>query len=698
VLAPKVRGTLVLERALAREPLDFFVLYSSLSALAGLPGQIDYTAANAFLDAFAADGSRSTGGAHRVTRALDWSAWQQVGMAAELAQQHGAGRGDVELPAPAHPLLDRCLARNAEETVFATEMRVSRRWLLDEHRLRDGVPLLPGTGFLELARAGFESPPEDRVVEIRDALFLAPFPLPEDESREIRVELRRSGAASRFTIASPADPEDPTAFVEHARGEIAYTDDHVPPVCDLEALRARCARVEEVAELRFQDHLVFGPRWRVLRRIHWGEGEALLTLELPASFAEDLDEYLLHPSLLDMATAGAQGLVPGNAEEHDLYIPVSYGRLRLWRALERRIHSHVRWRGVPEGAGDDFAAFDVTIVDDGGRTLAAIDDFVLKRIDDPASLDPVAAAAAAAVQRQPRDTEEASRRAAAAHPVLAHLDQAILPAEGLDALDRALAVDGVPQLVVSSLDLDAWIAAVTAPPPSEGRAVREAAAKEIELTPELRSGLAEIEAALESHPAVQRAAAMAFADRPGQRRLAAYMIYQAEQDATVSELRRHLRKSLSESWIPASFVELDELPRTPDGDLDRSALPDPFGQHAQQVAPRTDTERAIAEVWRDVLGIDQVGVHDNFFDVGGHSLLAMRVIAKLGKRLGVKLDNAIMVLHTLEQIAAECDQQRGGTEAGDATDGPPSREAAAPEQASGGGLGRWIRSVKRRDR
>ncbi len=691
VLAPKVRGTLVLDRVLTREPLDFFVLYSSLSALVGLPGQVDYTAANAFLDAFAAHRSRRDGGA---TRALAWSAWQQVGMAAELARRHGAAQGDAELPAPAHPLLDRCLARNAEETVFASEMRVARRWLLDEHRLRDGVPLLPGTGFIELARAGFESPPEDRVVEIRDALFLAPFPLAEDEAREIRVELHRD--AGSFAIVSAADADDPTAVVEHARGEIAYTDDHVPPVCDLEALRARCPRVEEVTGLRFQTHLAFGPRWEVLRRIHWGEGEALLALELPAAFAEDLDEYLLHPSLLDMATAGAQGLVPGNAEEGDLYIPVSYGRLRLWRALERRIHSHVRWRGVPEGAGDDFAAFDVAIVDEGGRTLVAIDDFVLKRIDDPAALDPVAAAKAAVVHRGPRDAEEASRRAAAAHPVLAHLDQAILPGEGLDALDRALAVDGAPQLVVSSLDLDAWIAAVTAPPPSK---TREPAPREVELTPELRAGLAEIEAALESHPAVQRGAAMAFPDRPGQHRMAAYVVYAAEQDATVSELRRHLRKSVAERWVPASFVELDELPQTPEGELDRRALPDPFGASAQEVAPRTETERVIADVWREVLGIDQVGVHDNFFDVGGHSLLAMRVIAKLGKRLGVKLDNAIMVLHTLEQIAAECDQQRGGGEPGATTPDPASGVPSGGEGGEPGrGLGRWIRAVKRKGR
>lgn len=683
VLAPKVRGSLVLDRVLAREPLDFFVLYSSLSARAGLPGQVDYTAANAFLDAFAAHRSCRDGGA---SRALDWSAWREVGMAAELARQQGlAARGRTELPAPAHPLLDRCLARDAEETVFAADMSVGRRWVLDEHRLRDGVPLLPGTGFLEFARAGFESPPEDRVVEIRDALFLAPFPVPEGETRELRVELRRRAGATRFTVASPADPDDPTAFVEHACGEIAYTDAHVPPVYDLEGVRARCARIEEVGDLRFQTHLAFGPRWNVLRRIHWGEGEALLSLDLPPEFGEDLEEYLLHPSLLDMATAGAQGLVPGNAGEEALFIPVSCGRLRLWRALEPRILSHVRWRGTPEGAGEDFVAFDVTILDGGGRTLAALDEFVLKRIDDPAALDPLAAAGAAVVKRAPRDTGEASRRATGAHPVLAHLEDAILPAEGLDALDRALAVEGVPQLAVSPLDLEAWIAAVTAPPEPTAR---RALAREVDLTPELLAGLAEIESELEGHPAVERAAARAFPDRPGQHRLAAYVVYAPDSDATVSELRRHLRKSLADRWIPASFVDLDELPETAEGELDRGALPDPFGAAAEEVAPRTDTERAVAEVWQEVLGIDRVGVHDNFFDVGGHSLLAMRVVARLSRRLGVKLDNAVMVLHTLEQIAAECDQRLGGA-AGEGAVGD------GPEPAAGEGRARrWLRSVR----
>ncbi len=698
VLAPKVRGSLVLDQVLRDEPLDFFLMYSSISAIAGLPGQIDYTAANAFLDAFASHRARHDGGA---SRSLAWSAWQQVGMAADRAEELGlAASRPAELPAPAHPLLDRCLARDAARTAFASDMGVADRWVLDEHRLRGGVPLLPGTGFLELTRAAFESPPQDRVVEIRDALFLAPFPVPEGERREIRVELRGGPDRAAFSVTSTPDAADPEAVVEHACGEIAYTDVHAPGVCDLEALRARCGRVEEVEGLRFQQHLAFGRRWDVLRRVHWGEGEALLTLELAPGFAEDLEEYLLHPALLDMATAGAQALVPGNEDEQAMFIPVSTAELRLWRPLEQRIYSHVRFRGVPEGAGEDFAGFDVTILDDGGRTLASVEGFVLKRIDDPAGLDPLDAVREAVVRRAVGGEAEAAGARSGAPPVLAHLDQAILPAEGLDALDRALAVSGVPQLVVSSLELEAWIAAVTAPPEP---AAREPASREVELTPDLLAGLRGIEATLETHPAVLRAAAMAFEDRPGQRRLAAFLVHDPDQDATVSELRRHLRKSQAESWIPASFVELDELPVGTDGELDRRALPDPFGSSSEDVAPRTPTEQALAEVWCEVLGLERLGVHDNFFDLGGHSLLAMRAIARIDRRLGVKLDNAMMVLQTLEQIAAECDQRLGtgapaprepgeGTPAGPPSDPQSERQPAEPRKGLGS---RLLRAVKR---
>ena len=94
------------------------------------------------------------------------------------------------------------------------------------------------------------------------------------------------------------------------------------------------------------------------------------------------------------------------------------------------------------------------------------------------------------------------------------------------------------------------------------------------------------------------------------------------------------------------------------------------------MAPRSETEKTIAKTWQEVLGIDRVGLHDNFFDVGGHSLLAMRVIVRTEKKLGVRLNNAIMVLQTLEQVAAECDKRLGAARGASAPAAAPAADDA----------------------
>jgi hypothetical protein len=99
------------------------------------------------------------------------------------------------------------------------------------------------------------------------------------------------------------------------------------------------------------------------------------------------------------------------------------------------------------------------------------------------------------------------------------------------------------------------------------------------------------------------------------------------------------------------------------------------------VAPVTDMQKAIAAIWREVLGIDRVGLHDNFFDIGGHSLLGVRVISRIEKKTGARLNQAIMVLQTLEQIASECERRVGASS---------STEGAAEQQPEAKGLGRKL--------
>lgn len=143
----------------------------------------------------------------------------------------------------------------------------------------------------------------------------------------------------------------------------------------------------------------------------------------------------------------------------------------------------------------------------------------------------------------------------------------------------------------------------------------------------------EIETVLAAHPAVREAVVTAGEDGSGNVNLIAYVVGAADQSPSIGQLREYLRANLTEFMIPSAFVLLDALPRTPNGKVDRKALPrrSEFrpALEAQYVAPRTEVEQTIAAIWQELLQMDQVGIHDNFFDLGGHSLLIVQVHSRL---------------------------------------------------------------------
>ncbi|HEV2149835.1 MAG TPA: amino acid adenylation domain-containing protein [Longimicrobiaceae bacterium] len=155
-----------------------------------------------------------------------------------------------------------------------------------------------------------------------------------------------------------------------------------------------------------------------------------------------------------------------------------------------------------------------------------------------------------------------------------------------------------------------------------------------------RIELGEIEAALAGHPEVRECVAVAAEVAPGERRLVAYLVGR-DGPPPVPELRERLQASLPEYMVPAAFVTLDALPLTPNGKVDRRALPPPeFGRDAlreRYVAPRTATEEVLAGIWSEVLGVERVGVYDNFFALGGYSILAVQVASRVQREFGVAL-------------------------------------------------------------
>lgn len=176
-----------------------------------------------------------------------------------------------------------------------------------------------------------------------------------------------------------------------------------------------------------------------------------------------------------------------------------------------------------------------------------------------------------------------------------------------------------------------------------------------------RIELGEIEAVIARESAVRQSIVAVHEDRIGDKRLVAYVVYEPGQSMTASELRRMLRECLPDFMVPSLVVELDALPLTQNGKVDRKALPNPFAHSSttdeEFVAPRTPTEQFIASVWQEILGVERVGLRDNFFALGGHSLLSVRVLHRIETRIGRRLNPRAMFLQTLEQIAAEADQR-----------------------------------------
>ena len=170
-----------------------------------------------------------------------------------------------------------------------------------------------------------------------------------------------------------------------------------------------------------------------------------------------------------------------------------------------------------------------------------------------------------------------------------------------------------------------------------------------------RIELGDIEAALLQHTQVHQAVVVAREDQPGDQRLVGYVIPESDPAPTGSELRAFLRARLPDYMVPALYVVLAEMPLTPNGKVDRRALPEPGAAASEPrvyVAPRTPLEETVAMIWAQVLKIDQISMHDNFFELGGHSLLATQVVARLRDKLKVELPlSSIFEAPTVAELA-----------------------------------------------
>ncbi|KAA8607601.1 type I polyketide synthase [Salipiger aestuarii] len=565
VFTPKIHGTQVLGDIFPDGTLDWMVLFASSSTVTAPAGQVDYVAANEYLNAFA---QSRAGGKTRVI-AINWGIWNEVGMAAEAVAQRRGETPAAPVDPAGVPMLDTRTFDARGNRLFTARYATSD-WFIGEHRTRAGDALLPGTGYIALAAEALRAQGEPAAFEIRDLAFLRPLRVTDGASRDVRVRLTRRDEGYGFDVLADATLGGTRGHALTAQARLALMPMARPDPLDLGAIRARCGAPVTAQGGKLttaqEVHLAFGPRWKVLDARALGQGEGIADLSLAPGAAPD--GCLLHPALMDIATGWAMELIEGYQPTH-LWVPVSYARVRVHAPLTGRIVSWVR-NAADNRAANETASFDITLCDPQGAVLVEISGFTIHKLVQADVLRAAPRLTAAELETDRTETQPLSP----AEERLAHnLSQGILPAEGAEAFARALAL-GAPQVVISSMDL--------------GQLVAQTAASTAE-----------------------RAEGHSF-DRP----------------------------------------QLD-------GDY---------------LAPGNDVERTLAGFWQDLLGVRQVGVDDSFFDLGGHSLIAVRLFGMVRKTF--RVDFPISVLFeapTIRKCAALIIAQTGHVDSSDAPSAPERR-------------------------
>ena len=563
VFTAKVHGTTVLRELFKNEKLDLFALFSSVSTDTAPAGQVDYVAANSYLNAVA----QGTPPGFKRPVSIHWGVWNEIGMAVRGVYRDEEAAAE-HLRITRQPLFDRWIEDASGHRWLESSFGPSTHWLLGEHRTADGQAIWPGTGYLEIAAQALLESERQTPFQIDDIAFLRPLQVDDGDAATVRTSLERSGKSYDLSVKSAVFLDGRRGFQQHLQGKVTEIAPEPLARLDLEAVLRRCQRFRRQSEGSAlispqEKHLRFGPRWSVLQSVAMGENEAIARLQLPLPYRSDLSEgYVLHPALLDLATSFALELIPDFEADDTLWVPFSYKRIRIHQPLPSTIASWARLRRSDGG----FASFDVSITNEAGEVIFEAEEFTVRCLP----------AASGIVIRKPTDKEvefEASPRrkakgdlSPAAARLAQQIEQGILPSEGSDAFLRALAAPG-PQIIVSSMDLEVLRGMSAAP--------------------------------------VAAASSSTSFDRP--------------------------------------ILDTD------------------------YVAPRDKVEETLVSFWQELLGVKKIGVTDNFFDLGGHSLIAVGYSAWCAKRLPSTSRSRFFSRHRRSKRARPSCARRPKTLGGSAT-------------------------------
>jgi len=337
VLHPKALGTRVLDRVLQDTKLDFLALFSSLSAFDPGPGQFDYAASNAIIDAYARTHRQAT----RQVLSINWNRWRESGFVARLAQTKRTSQGS---------LLKRLVLNTATQ------------WELSEHRI-NGVALLSGTALIEIVVKAALEHGLPYPIQLNNIQFVSPCFVTDAEQSLAYVRLQPTGTAQQFDFEIELANQTACNVFGSVQDLKNFS---VAAHHDVEAWHRECIHSENHGSEGVERPPTLGPRWHCLRSANFNieRSKAIAHIILDDAFLADLSQHPLHPALLDVATGFA---CSGS------YLPFGMRSLVMTRALPARFYSLVTLGKL----GND-PLLDITLVDEQGQELMRIEGYLLR--------------------------------------------------------------------------------------------------------------------------------------------------------------------------------------------------------------------------------------------------------------------------------------------------------------------------------
>lgn len=274
-----------------------------------------------------------------------------------------------------HPLIHNLLTDSIEQQIYESYFS-TEHWILSDHKIM-GYSVIPGTTYMEMAREIAARYYQTNQLELKDITFLAPMTVNEHEKKYVQIILKKEKEYLEFIIASQAAVVRGTEgqWTKHAQGRICRLKDECPTALDVNRMLSQCVQKRiHVDMAKVEDIFHFGPRWYSLKEVNYGANTFTAKVELDQEHRADLDEYYLHPALLDNA-------MNATMQDNDgRYLPLNYKSFKLFAATPPVFYSYIRKKENLSGSKETIA-YDVSLVDPQGRRIAEVTDYTIKKFD-----------------------------------------------------------------------------------------------------------------------------------------------------------------------------------------------------------------------------------------------------------------------------------------------------------------------------